>query len=397
MVEPDSPLKLHVLDVGHGDCLILEFPDGISHAIIDCNRRKESNRGFGQDYDPSEPKVLTYFRSLVQDGISPIVEFVCLTHPHLDHYRGFGDLLRGLINLGIPIRQFWDFGVSGKKARAIMQLAKTSEFEEQKDEIVKLLQVKYELIRRGMEQRILINPTKGFWKKHGVEIDVVAPHANQFEVYSNYLGCKTARERQEYRLFFRRRRCLTDEKRACICPADDNIISSGLLVKYGNCRLLLAGDIPNCSWRGVLGRSDQINPSCHCIKVSHHGSVEGNFPYSQKSLWDAIKLPDGKLVAMISGGYRVNLPHEDTINSLKKAGCDTYCTGPRTSIALRPYVPPGEFEPIVQILLEEICFVEDYGQHAKDVQEVDGGHGNITVECFVNGDCKVLTETMYSA
>jgi beta-lactamase superfamily II metal-dependent hydrolase len=390
MNEVAPPLKLHVLDVGHGDCLVVEFPDGISHGIVDCNRHKESNRGFGREYDPNEPKALTYFRNVVANGLKPVVEFVCLTHPHLDHYRGLGQMLEGLMGLDIPIREFWDFGVSAKKARAIMRLADTPTFREHKDEMLRLLRAKYELIQNGTGQRIMVNPTRGLWKKDGVEIDLLAPHANQFEVYSNYLGCETTKQRQDYRRHLKLRRCLTDQRQPCLCPVEDNIISSALLLRYGSFRLILAGDITNCSWRGILARAHEIDPQCHCVKVSHHGSLEGNFPYQEEILlWEHIRVQGADMIAAISGGYRDGLPHDDTIRTLGRSGYEIYCTGPRVTVGLKPYRAPYRVDPSVRFFLEKTCFVETGRMPITGAQSRAQAHGDIKIECFANGNSRV--------
>jgi len=391
MNETGRSLRLYVLDVGHGDSLIVQFPDGVSHGIVDCNLHKKSNTGFGQEYDPEKPKALAYFRSLVDSGLQPVVEFVCLTHPHIDHYRGYEQLLEGLMGLNIPISEFWDFGVSARKAKAIMRLADTPTFKEQKDEMLRLLRAKYKLIQNGTEQKILVNATRGFWKKDNVEIDVLAPHANQFEVYSNYLGCQTAKEKQIYRRQFKLRRCLTDNKQPCKCPIDDNIISSALLLRFGSCRIVLAGDITNCSWRGILSRVEQIEPKCHCIKVSHHGSLEGNLPYTEKSLWDYIRFEGAKTVAVISGGYRIGLPHDDTIQALKTSGYQIYCTGPGVNVAFKPYRAPDGINPSARFVLEKICFVEEEKRAIIDRDIRTQGHGDIKIECLENGTYEVFS------
>ncbi len=387
MSETGSSLKLYVLDVGHGDSLIVQFPDGISHGIVDCNRHKESNTGFGGNYNPEWPKALTYFRNLVDKGQKPVIEFVCLTHPHIDHYMGYGHLLEGLMDMKIPIREFWDFGVSAKKAKAIMKLADTPTFKEQKDEMLELLRAKDKLVRNGTDQKILVNAMRGFWKKDGVEVDVLAPHANQFEAYSNYLGCQTAKERRDYRRQFKIRRCLTDKNLRCICPVEDNIISSALLLRFGSCKIVLAGDITNCSWRGILSRADQIEPRCHCIKVSHHGSLEGNFPYTEKNLWDCIRFEGAKMVAAISGGYRTNLPHDNTIQALNMSGYQIYCTGPRVNILLDHYIPPEGVDPSARFILRKICLIEREERAVVDDGINKQGHGDIKIDCLKDGTC----------
>ena len=390
--ESNSSLKLHVFDVGHGDSLVLEFPEQSSFAIIDCNRHKESHRGFGDDFDQSEPKALTYFRHLVDKGEAPIIEFACLTHAHIDHYRGYGILLKGLAELGIKVKSFWDFGVAARKARAILRLPDIEPFRELKDEMVRFLQAQDALIKQGMDRKILVNPTESFWSKCNVEIDLLAPHANQFDTYANYLTLNTAKERQQFRHSLRKRGCLTDNTQSCRCYFDDNVVSSALLVRYGKCRLLLAGDITNCSWRGVLSRCNIINPQCNCIKISHHGSVEGNFPYGEQNLYEIIKIPESELIAIISGGYRFDLPHEVTLSSLQAAKCETYCTGSGVTATLRPYIPPFYTMELIPLLLKTMCFVEHHEQTAESTGDFPCGHGNVTVECFSNGDRRVTPE-----
>ncbi len=388
----NTPLKLHVFDVGHGDSLLLEFPDGKSYGIIDCHHHRKSHRGFGQEYDSDEPKMLTYFRKLVEDGVEPVVEFVCLTHPHLDHYRGYARLLRGLMDLNIPILAYWDFGPSSRVARAILKLPEEPEFEEIKNEIVSLTLVKEELLK-VVDYKILVNPNHCIWSSNGIEIDLLAPDAKQFWAYVNYLECDTDQERQKYRNYFLKRKCLNDQEKVygCKCPTDDHNISSALLVRYGNAQIVLSGDISDCAWRGILLRRNKIDPSCHCMKVSHHGSIRGNKPYDNLNLWEILKHPEGKLVAVISGGYRFGLPHEETISDLELADCDIYCTGPRVPITHKPYIVENIDDQLASFCMEAICFVDPEDDTATD-DPTETGDGNIVIECFSDGTCEAHTE-----
>ena len=74
-------LHVHVLNVGHGDSIILEYKrnDERVYGLIDSN----SNA-------PTEPPALTRLKELGATGLS----FVCLTHPHRDHYCGMYQILR---------------------------------------------------------------------------------------------------------------------------------------------------------------------------------------------------------------------------------------------------------------------------------------------------------------
>lgn len=75
-------LSIHVLNVDHGDCIVLEHRDrdASSFALIDSNIRR------GQAQSPAVGKL----RSLGAERLN----FVVLTHPHADHYRGMLEVLQ---------------------------------------------------------------------------------------------------------------------------------------------------------------------------------------------------------------------------------------------------------------------------------------------------------------
>ena len=121
------PLLIHVLDVGHGDSIIVEFPGGDRFGIVDCHAHAGTNRGFehARPIDQRVPKALTFFRDRQSGGIRCVVEFACLTHPHADHYRGFRRPLEGFDGLGINVSRLWEWCASVKKARALLRAAAT--------------------------------------------------------------------------------------------------------------------------------------------------------------------------------------------------------------------------------------------------------------------------------
>jgi beta-lactamase superfamily II metal-dependent hydrolase len=89
-VRPES-LCVHVLNVGDGDNLILQFPEigGLRRfAIVDCY---------------SSRKTIDYLNKLGANQL----EFVCATHPHYDHIRGIPKLLQTYKN---RIGEFWESG-----------------------------------------------------------------------------------------------------------------------------------------------------------------------------------------------------------------------------------------------------------------------------------------------
>lgn len=71
-------LSILFFNVGHGDSIAIKFPDG-QWGIIDSNR----------DKGEQEPNVLKFLKF---NKISKL-NFICVTHPHFDHYRGIKEIM----------------------------------------------------------------------------------------------------------------------------------------------------------------------------------------------------------------------------------------------------------------------------------------------------------------
>ena len=371
-MEENKFLELHVLDVGHGDSLVLCFPDGHSFGIIDCHRHGTSKRGFGFRHDADEPKALTYFQNLVVKGASPVVEFACLTHPHADHYTGFAVLLESLLEMDIPIREYWDFGASARKARVLRQMSRLPAQEQLCESLERLCIVQLRLLEdHGCRYRILASPARGFWSGHGVTIDVVAPPALLAQAYWNFLACNTYAEQREF---------LAVQPHA----GDDNVISSALRICYEDARLLLGGDVIGVAWREIV-RDGSVDLGCQALKVSHHGSKGASFLDNGTPVWHFFHKDPSCLIAAISGGYRPSLPHADTLFALERDGVTYYCTGPISTAPACPYRPSSVSDAMVltQLELEGVLEVADAS---------GSGSGDITVTLATDGTCEVCCE-----
>ena len=84
------PLKIALLNAGWGDSLVLELPNG-DWGVIDCNCRSGNH-----DHNPT----VCYLR---QRNVHRLA-FVCLTHPHSDHFSGLSHLFDEF-----EVREFWYF------------------------------------------------------------------------------------------------------------------------------------------------------------------------------------------------------------------------------------------------------------------------------------------------
>lgn len=123
-----TPLRIHFLNVGHGDCTIIEFPSG-RRAMVDINNSRvldedtavELAEGRGvtkemyqlyksagmkpqviQDYEKSLTDPVDFY--LAQYGQDSLFRYI-QTHPDMDHMTG---LYRLHVQEKIPIVNFWD-------------------------------------------------------------------------------------------------------------------------------------------------------------------------------------------------------------------------------------------------------------------------------------------------
>ena len=74
-------LRLHFLNVGHGDSIVIEYvrSDASVFGVVDSNTSRNT-----------DPPVLHKLAELGARTLS----FVCITHPHADHYKGIYDLFK---------------------------------------------------------------------------------------------------------------------------------------------------------------------------------------------------------------------------------------------------------------------------------------------------------------
>src|SRR5262249_18417566 len=91
-----SRIEVHVLGAARGESIILRLPHG-GWGVVDCCA--------GSSTDPGQNDTLRFLR---EQGATEL-EFLALTHPHDDHYRGMSHLLEAF-----PVRFFWrSNGLSG--------------------------------------------------------------------------------------------------------------------------------------------------------------------------------------------------------------------------------------------------------------------------------------------
>jgi beta-lactamase superfamily II metal-dependent hydrolase len=284
--ESTSDLIVHVINGGEGESIVLELPGG-KWGVVDC---------FTLDVDDdSKNPTLEFLRRRQVDSL----EFVCLTHPHDDHYRGLRQLLEAL-----PTRSFWRFGAHGPADLQVTLLlrwqAETAADKEANDtanEYIRLLQTVKILRSSRSKSRLLVKHASGIASLYpfpfveenaDVRITSIAPSGNMVAAYQDSLGD-----------------CIDENNcvKSTLPRQAHNQVSMALLVEYGDARIILGGDVESKGWQEAMAEVGYSRLAAHAVKVSHHGSANG---YAV-GLWQSFARL-GKPVAVVAPFRRFDLP-----------------------------------------------------------------------------------------
>jgi len=363
-------LRLHVFDVGHGDSLLLEFPGGRAFAVIDCHRQTPKG----------PPKVLQYLLDRNAAGVPVVVKFAALTHPDIDHVRGYADVLAGLNRAGISVEQFWDCPITLNWVNALRNYVSGPSGVSGHLEMVRLMEevcrLTNDFANTNVYREVRSRPPAEAWVFHSrpkVYIEFLAPNLQLVRANQARLTQMTAAERMRV-------------GRLLGSGTDVNLISSAFRVRYGKSTLLLAGDMMNAAWNVMFTEERVHDPQATVLKVPHHGSRHSNFP-DCGPLCDRVRQGLGeRLTAVISGGYRQDLPHNDTVMALTSCAGQYYMTGGGVGEVTRPLVPNHSSAEVRSMVAGDDFAREILHEAQKD------GHGDIVISCGPDGDCTVETE-----
>jgi hypothetical protein len=273
-------LELHVLSAGYGESIILHLPDG-KWGVVDCYATSVN-----------DPDTNAAIRFLKERRVSEL-EFLCLTHPHDDHYRGMSQFF----DCFADIRYFWRF--AGATYEGLRRLAKIDAKEGKTDLCATLRRVGEQRIAKSLRVAQMIDvkhlyPEKCF-EESALRIWSIAPSSNQVEAFEETLA-----------------KCF--DKSGRLRPKrpqlDANMVSAALLVVFGSTRLILGGDVEGPAWKEILQRMN-ADLAAHAVKVSHHGSTTG---YTE-GLWAAFAKA-GSPCAIITPFQRYRLPEKAAVRHI---------------------------------------------------------------------------------
>lgn len=259
-------LRIHFLNVGHGDCTIIEFVDSSRIAMVDINHTDDMDRDTINEildecsYNVNPEQKLFLDFGLLQSGellksagydikLQDPVEFIkernikaifrfISTHPHTDHLSGLHKLYSN-----VNINNIWI--IKNKFSPVFKKLNKNQ-----------LLDWLIYLIFRNCadtkyQNTKIVRPleldSNDFWAQDG--ISVLSPNLSLL--------------------------------RESIKNNNPNTMSYVLLINYFNHKIILGGDAEENTWEYIYNNHSQFIKDTTILKASHHGRDSG---YHQKSV-----------------------------------------------------------------------------------------------------------------
>lgn len=324
----NDELKIHFVNVNHGDATIIEFPDYGGKArfgVVDFGAKTAKERGFTRDY----MSALVDLRRGGDSTFDYVIEFACVTHPHNDHYGGltrFMDVFADADDAdNNKIEAFWDCGFR----------TNSIQYNQILDDILRNDHLTFTRVAAGSE-----------FKFGRVRITVLAPSIdlrNRFDTFG-------------------------------VGKNDASIV---LKVKYNNSYAILAADAEFTSWGKsteefprresitffndalALAERDETSDQlrCNLLKLAHHGSMHGTSLEYLERVLGTYNLDDRHVVipAGSQAWYNNHLsnwaglfPHpliENTLQTLGLPATNIYVTGNLSAVGNIIFKYDGGYTP----------------------------------------------------
>jgi beta-lactamase superfamily II metal-dependent hydrolase len=294
-------LEIHVFGAyAVGEGIVVKFPDG-KYAVIDCCAK-------GSESDGSDNPIIAFLDERRVKSLA----FACLTHPHIDHFRG----LKQVIAFAPP-QVFYRSGamfphVLQQVAKAEYSAAKQSNTDSRQtslqmlvelDNYLKLMKIRCE--RAGLNTQLYpfkVSNSKSF------SVKALAPSGGEVDSYHGSLvNCFKA----------------DGTPKPNIPDLPHNSISIGFYIECQKFNIVLGGDVTTANWQNVLTNHivDFAKPATRLVKVSHHGSKTGDCP----GLWESFASGKETLAAVVTG-FQTALPEWDTLARIANFADSIFCT-----------------------------------------------------------------------
>ena len=239
-----SGVNFHFLNVGDGDCTIVDFPErvvkntgktkNVRVMMVDIHHHDDHN-----DYE----HVINYYKQNIGDR--SIFRFIA-THPQKDHIKGIKQLFE---DYGIEILNFWDLEHDFEPDKG------DEYWEDYKDDWEKYCEIRVMKDEEGLCVRRYWDHQSGiqYWDEDRIEILSPSKELYQFVHYTEE-GEKRSKEEIGKLI---------------------NNMSYVLLVRINNLKVLLAADAEEKCWEYILEKHKEKIENIGILKAAHHGRLSG--------------------------------------------------------------------------------------------------------------------------
>lgn len=308
---PPGKLTCVVYGPGHGEAILVVFPDGKVGVVDGCA---------AHNIDPVFQLLQEIQQQLIQAGRPFEIRFVALTHPHEDHYLGLAELIeyfRPHIKLLSTVLLL---SARGKKGLLDWLELKISKGGLPPDGLcLRGLSRVVAAIRKEESAR----PVDNLCAKLAM-VELSDCGGATLEIY----GCGPAHVDVARGL----ENLVADAENmgntgVSILEHDPNATSGALLLQWGQARVLLAGDLTchgelTSSWHSAA-TLPRLKHHVQVVNVAHHASAEAH----HEVLWNTIG-PQLAVVTPFRGAGGPNPPRPEMIEKLVKSGSRVVITTP---------------------------------------------------------------------
>lgn len=356
-------LKVWMLNVGHGDSIVIQYagPNGNAFGVIDSN--KEGN---------SPSKALQKLQELHADQLS----FVALTHPHKDHYRGLIDILNAYDG---SVKEIYTFPMGRNKER-LKKLAQMYINAARNSGSETILNDAYDFIKFMKKAHQWIESSSAIW------IDAEGPTSQLRPPGFAGVHITTLLPFKRYKgEFFQ---YIDESKPELLESARENDLSLALCIKYAGCEIILGGDAPIKGWRlhkHELEKAGERQNADVC-KLPHHGSKIDCGDDTLQHIFGSFS-ENKKRIALISANGKTH-PCPDVLKQLKSHGVLPYCTNLATVCGAKKITPVFTAPDASPAVLKLI------NMHQPELRapQRQPCQGDVCVQIDNNGDIQVQTE-----
>lgn len=317
--------KCTFLNVGTGDSIILEWIKDSKKkiAIIDCNNHKVKNR---------KNPVSEYLDYFDFDGPREI-DFLVLTHPHVDHFSGFIDLFEHCKKKKIKIRKIYHTLTYSKEyltnrgfnsdhstikklkeiSRPVTGIAdEAGSWKNKLDKLIKQIQKDKDIEgkdikRKAYEFTLEDDEDRPITLNDKLKLSILAPSYDDiFKFIENpedFAECGVS--------------CVQNH-------SDGNILSTVFAIESEKWYILLTSDVKKIVFQRVLqdGRFESLfEKKIELLQVPHHGSLYSHIPEQWK-----FKFSNSSVGVISVGDNNYGLPHADVKNYFEKENIRFYTT-----------------------------------------------------------------------